>query len=193
MKQFVAIIALIICSATTAAAQSFTERLQKKGRNQATITIHHDAAIDELVNGQAWKRIAKPAANTTPAPSGKTATGSNKATTTDNKPAVSETVETEYSEMQMQPKKTYKVNGYRVQVFAGGNSRADRQKAQRTGNAIKVNFPEESVYVNFFSPRWICRVGNYHSYEEAHQMLIAVKQLGYQQATIVKGKITVQF
>ena len=86
-----------------------------------------------------------------------------------------------------------KVNGYRVQAFAGGNTRQDRLKAEQVGNEIKQRFPEEPVYVHFYSPRWICRVGNYRSYEEAHQMLLEIQQLGYKQALIVKGKITVQY
>ena len=46
---------------------------------------------------------------------------------------------------------------------------------------------------HFYSPRWICRVGNYRTYEEAHQMLVSLRKLGYTQATIVKGKITVSY
>lgn len=84
-----------------------------------------------------------------------------------------------------------KVTGYRVQAFAGGNTRADKQKAQRAGNDIKMRFPDQPIYVHFYSPRWICRVGNYRSYEEAHRMLKAIKAMGYKAATIVKGKITV--
>jgi hypothetical protein len=86
-----------------------------------------------------------------------------------------------------------KINGFRVQVFAGGNGRADRQKAQRTGDEIKSLFPNEPVYVHFYSPRWICRMGNYRTYEEAHDVLRQVKQLGYSSAVIVKGKITVYY
>ena len=89
--------------------------------------------------------------------------------------------------------KGYKVNGYRVQVFAGGNSRDARVKAERTGREINALFPGEPVYVHFYSPRWICRMGNYRTYEEAHQILNAVKKLGYQSAIIVKGKITVPY
>ena len=89
--------------------------------------------------------------------------------------------------------KGQKVNGWRVQVFAGGNSRNDRIKAERIGNEIKSYFPDEPVYVHFYSPRWICRMGNYRSYEEAHETLNRVKSLGYQSAIIVKGKITVQY
>ena len=89
--------------------------------------------------------------------------------------------------------KGYKVNGYRVQVFAGGNSRNDRIKAERIGSEIKSFFPSVPVYVHFYSPRWICRMGNYRTYEEAHEVLTRVKNLGYQSAIIVKGKITVSY
>ncbi len=87
---------------------------------------------------------------------------------------------------------SYKVNGYRVQAFAGGNQRKDRLKAEQTAAKIKANFPDEPVYTHFYSPRWICRVGNYRTLEEANEMLIAIRKLGYPSATIVKGKITVQ-
>ena len=87
----------------------------------------------------------------------------------------------------------YKINGYRVQVFAGGNSRNDRIKAERIGNEIKALYPGVPVYVHFYSPRWICRMGNYRTYEEADEVLRSVKKMGYDSAIIVKGKITVQY
>ena len=86
-----------------------------------------------------------------------------------------------------------KVDGYRVQAFAGGNSRDDRNKAQSIGNNIKQHFPSEPIYVHFYSPRWICRVGNYRSFAAASAMLKELKKLGYKSACIVKGKITVQY
>lgn len=86
----------------------------------------------------------------------------------------------------------YKVDGYRVQAYAGGNSRDDKNRAQQIGNQIKAAFPDQPIYVHFYSPRWICRVGNYRSIEEATRMLNAIQALGYKQAVIVKGKITVQ-
>ena len=85
----------------------------------------------------------------------------------------------------------YKINGYRVQAFAGGNSRKDRQQAEAVGNQIKSSYPEVPVYVHFYSPRWICRVGNYRTYEEAHQMLLSLRKMGLTEAVVVKGKITV--
>ena len=87
----------------------------------------------------------------------------------------------------------YKVSGYRVQAFAGGNSRKDRLQAEQIGNEIKSHFAGVPVYVHFYSPRWICRVGNYRTYEEAHEMLLNIRKLGITGASIVKGKITVQY
>jgi hypothetical protein len=36
-------------------------------------------------------------------------------------------------------------------------------------------------------------MGNYRTYEEAHEVLTRVKNLGYDSAIIVKGKITVSY
>jgi len=55
-----------------------------------------------------------------------------------------------------------------------------------------MKYPDQPVYVHFYSPHWICRVGNYRSFEEAETMLRKVKALGYRQACIVRGKIIVQ-
>lgn len=86
-----------------------------------------------------------------------------------------------------------KVTGYRVQAFAGGNTRSDKQQAQEIGNAIKMKFPDQPIYVHFYSPRWICRIGNFRSYQEAERVLKQVRAMGYRAATIVKGQITVQY
>lgn len=90
-------------------------------------------------------------------------------------------------------RRSYKVNGYRVQAYSGGNKRTDKVRAQQIGNAIKMAYPDQPVYVHFYSPRWVCRVGNYRSYSEAQRMLKAVKKMGYKSAMIVKGRITVQY
>lgn len=85
-----------------------------------------------------------------------------------------------------------KVVGYRIQVYAGGNTRADREKAQQAGNRIKSHFPSYPIYVHFYSPSWKCRVGNFVEYKEAEQALRRIRSLGFKQAVIVKGKISVQ-
>ncbi|WP_434501735.1 SPOR domain-containing protein [Prevotella sp.] len=86
-----------------------------------------------------------------------------------------------------------KITGFRVQAFSGGNSRNDRMKAEQARTTIKLKYPEEPIYVHFYSPHWICRVGNYRSFQEAKTMLTKVKALGYRQACIVKGTISIQY
>lgn len=210
MKQFVALILIIACQAATAGAQTFTERLQKKVKNQGTVTVNQSAAIDELVNGtvritpqpagapttakaQAGSQQQPPAAKLQPAqkPAAEAAQReTHRAAEADAAESGADTPVIDTSKKVMRG--AYKVNGYRVQAFAGGNTRRDRLQAERIGNEIKTLFPMQPVYVHFYSPRWICRVGNFRTYEEAHQMLTELRKLGYNQALIVKGKITVQ-
>ena len=189
------------CISAADAQSSFTQRLQQSKNGEGKITVTQDKAIDELVNGPVV-----------------TAPTRTKTTTTQQKPTETQqkTTEKPAEKKELEPKavavehhdtttinapeeiqkkimKGVKVAGYRVQVFAGGNTRNDRVKAERIGSEIKSLFPGVPVYVHFYSPRWICRMGNYRTYEEAHAVLERVKNNGYQSAIIVKGKITVQY
>ena len=189
------------CISAADAQSSFTQRLQQSKNGEGKITVTQDKAIDELVNGPVV-----------------TAPTRTKTTTTQQKPTETQqkTAEKPAEKKELEPKavavehhdtttidtpeeiqkkimKGVKVAGYRVQVFAGGNTRNDRVKAERIGSEIKSLFPGVPVYVHFYSPRWICRMGNYRTYEEAHAVLERVKNNGYQSAIIVKGKIIVQY
>ena len=168
-------------------AQTYTQRIQKQDAGRATVTIHQSDSIDQLVNsellGNRGARPTNPGNSGTPGTSGATGT----TTTTGSSSATTQ------EEGTQQPRATYKAVGYRVQAFAGGNSRADRQKAERIKSSIKSYYPNVPVYVHFFSPRWICRVGNYRTYEEAHQMMVNLKNMGFNECTIVKGKISVAY
>ena len=193
---------------TVADAQStFTQRLQKSNSGEGKITVTQDRSIDELVNGKTVVPVQAAPKNQSETTSKKqpettTATPRQENNARDEKDerlaGTQETEETTTAtpdtiDTRKKIMKGYKVNGFRVQVFAGGNSRNDRLKAERIGNEIKTLFPAEPIYVHFYSPRWICRMGNYRTYEEAHAILRSVKELGYQSAIIVKGKITVQY
>ena len=181
-------------------AQTYTQRIQQQnGNGQGTVTIHQDADIDKLVNSEVLNNNTKQTTTANQSATSHTTTSWSKTST--NKPATPNSVTTgNEGEDETTPdlsKKVMrggvKVSGYRVQAFAGGNSRKDRIQAERIGNNIKSHFANVPVYVHFYSPRWICRVGNYRTYEEAHQMLVQLRNLGYNQASIVKGKITVQY
>ena len=181
-------------------AQTFLDRLKKPAKDKAVVTVTQDAAIDKLVNGDITAKTTvvnkKEHAASTKKESAHSAStkkeSAHSASTTTTPPASSSTIE-EPDMSNKVMKNSYKVMGYRVQAFAGGNKRNDRQAAENVGTAIKRRFPEQPIYVHFYSPRWICRVGNFRTYEEAHAMLVEIREMGYKQASIVKGKISVQY
>ncbi len=222
MKKFVTLFIIILFNVSFADAQNFLNNLQKDVPGEGKISVHQSQDIDELINGkhntpikQVEQPIKKPV-TTHPATENKESknktkthesvseTKTNETTTPKNeaapKPNASASEDTDIDidipTVDLRKKvmrQSYKVTGYRVQAFAGGNNRTDRQKAQNIGNDIKMNFPDQPIYVHFYSPRWICRVGNYRSYEEAHKMLIKIQKMGYKQACIVKGKVSIQY
>ena len=188
------------CIFAADAQSSFIQRLQQSKSGEGKITITQDKSIDDLVNGPAQAASlvqAKPPQKQTEKKENNTATNTNQDKKQEPKVTVPEHPDTVNidtpEEIQKKIMKGVKMAGYRMQVFAGGNSRNDRIKAERIGSEIKGLFPGEPVYVHFYSPRWICRMGNYRTYEEAHEVLERVKRNGYQSAIIVKGKITVQY
>ena len=186
-------LSFIIChlSFSPLAAQTFTQRIQQKDKaGDGTLTVTHSKAIDELVNGrqteaQPEKQPEKKAEETPLAKRPEPKPRELRRDTTD--------IGTADPNRRKVMVGGYKINGYRVQAFAGGNQRKDRQRAEQVGNTIKASYPDAPIYVHFYSPRWICRVGNYRTYEEAHEMLMNIRKLGISGASIVKGKITVQY
>ncbi|MFA4045778.1 SPOR domain-containing protein [Prevotella sp. PCHR] len=204
MKQFVVILLLVSGSFVHVHAQSFLESLRKKEQGRGTVTVIQNAGIDELVNNaklsktpntpavkpvEEKKTVGKTAADTRETAGRNTSVtqsaGINKSDNAADSPNVSHGKKVMTN--------THKVVGYRIQAYSGGNSREDRQKAERISSAIKSRFPEMPVYVHFYSPRWICRVGNFRTYEDAVKMLKEIKGMGYTQACIVKGKINVRY
>lgn len=223
MKKFVTLLFILTCATIHSEAQSFLDHLQKKEPGKASVKVSQSKDIDELVNGKVKITITTlPQAPTTskskqddkPSIHPLTPHKQDKITdktkedrnnkqessvkTTERRTTKEDTstFELDIPTIDMRKKvmrKSYKINGYRVQAFAGGNSRADRLRAESIRDNIKQVLPNEPIYVHFYSPRWICRVGNYRSYEEAARILKQVKGLGYKQACIVRGKITVQY
>lgn len=193
MRLFVTLIALCIGCMTAANAQTFTQRLQQNKAGEGKVTVTHSPDIDNLVNGNAVRKDSSKVVVTTEEAKAllrqmnKRDSVLHHNTTVGNDSIAAPAVDTSKKVM----RGGQKVTGWRVQVFAGGNQRKDRQQAERIGNELKALFPTQPIYVHFYSPRWICRMGNYRTYEEAVQMLSSVKKAGYNAATIIKEKITV--
>lgn len=85
-----------------------------------------------------------------------------------------------------------KSRGYRVQVYAGNNSRQARDEAKAVAEKVKEKFPDMPVYTFFQPPRWLCRVGDYKSIEEAHVAMRQLKAAGnFKEVAIVREQINI--
>ena len=206
MNRLLFSIIITLCS-LTAQSQTFLDSLRKDEPGKGSVSVTQSPEIDNLVNGTGQDHsgsTAKEGAGHTRQSSatqqhhedGKHDSASSASHTHEGTSSTTPSTTTEETVIDTRKKvmrNSYKTQGYRIQVFSGGNSRADRQKAESAGMVMKSNFPTEPIYVHFYSPSWKCRMGNYKTLEEAQRMLAMVKKLGYKQACIVKGTISVQY
>jgi hypothetical protein len=62
------------------------------------------------------------------------------------------------------------------------------------GNRVKSLFMDLSVYTHFSSPHWVCRVGDFRTYEEANEVFRQLKETGrFREAVIVRSKVNVSY
>ena len=211
MKRLVTILFVFLCAAHYASAQKFLDDVQKKQAGQGTVTVTQSKEITDLVNGatavqNSTNKPAMPQDDKIAAQKEKEKEDSAKLAAEKERErarmlAEKEKNEKEESELDIPVidtrkkvmKNSYKVDGYRVQAYTGGNTRNDRIKAEQIRDQLKAAFPDQPIYTHFYSPRWICRMGNYRTFNEANSYCKKVKAMGYKQACVVKGKITVQY
>ena len=87
---------------------------------------------------------------------------------------------------------TIKTRGYRVQVYVGNNSRVARNEATQMADKVKTEFPDLPVYTYFQPPRWLCRVGDFKSMEEAYDSMLKLKRSGkFKEVSIVRENINI--
>lgn len=90
------------------------------------------------------------------------------------------------------PAKRIRVNGFRVQVYYGGNDQKSKVQARNMAQSAKIWFEDLPVYTTFISPHWICRVGDFQTREEAMEVLAAMRESGrFPRSIIVKSKINI--
>lgn len=89
-------------------------------------------------------------------------------------------------------RKVIKSSGYRVQVYAGNNTRQAKNEAYSVATRIKEYFPDLTVYTSFAPPRWLCRAGDFRSIEEADSMMRQLRATGvFKEVSIVKDQINI--
>ena len=107
-------------------------------------------------------------------------------------PRITALIGSEYVPTGDDDERVLKVPGYRVQVYAGHNTRRARTEAQTVGDSIQLLFPKLPVYTSFQPPRWLCRVGDYRSIEEADAMMRRLRATGrFKEVSIVRDQINI--
>lgn len=107
-------------------------------------------------------------------------------------PRIEALIGREYVPSQTGEQEFLKCAGYRVQVYAGNNTRKAKNEAYAVATAIKELFPELTVYTFFNPPRWLCRAGDYRSVEEADAMMRRLRATGeFKEVSIVRDQINI--
>ena len=90
--------------------------------------------------------------------------------------------------------KIVKSTGYRVQVYAGNNTRLAKNEAHTVASKVRTFFPDLAVYTTFNPPRWLCRAGDFRSIEEADAMMRRLRATGeFKEVSIVKDHINISY
>lgn len=178
---FIGLLGMMLASPM--AAQGFIEGLERVEVGKGRIVIHQDPVITRLVNGSSNTAKEKRVDEAEPSSVLKKKDSDSSASIVKGDQSAPKAYRSKYTTV-----------GYRIQVYAGGNSRTAREQAMRKGNLVKKYFSDVPVYTHFYSPRWTCRVGDFRSYEEASRALSELKSTGaFGEAVIVKCKIQVAY
>ena len=210
MKQFVTLLIFILCSSIQMNAQTYLDYLKQKNPGQGVVTVHQSKAIDELVNGKQVSTHTNQVnpqddkTKTTPQPQKKPTDTQHKEVTPaaqhkqtpDSHKQTPDSLKKAEPQHETAKEKQHGNNAQKAETHQEETEKASDRKsgsAGMPGNNIKMKFPDQPVYVHFYSPRWICRMGNFRELGEAKKVLAKVRALGYRQACLVKGQITVQY
>jgi hypothetical protein len=167
MKYAIALI-LSLSVYTLNAQQTFTDKLQEVVESAGRIVLHQEKNITDLVNGALKSSPSK----------------KKQVENQEHDSIASAAVDSLSQGIRV------KMNGYRIQVYFGDNSRKGKAEARAAGLRFRSSFPEHSVYVSFISPHWLCRVGDFRTNEEAREVLRQIREMGiFREAVIVKSKI----
>ena len=152
----------------------FTDQLQANVEGQGTITLDQAPLLYDILNG------------IIDIPSTVSTTSKVAAITTETK------VKQDADDLRGKVSGMHqKVRGYRVQVYFGGNQRANQTQAQKVGSKVTGMFPELRAYTTFESPHWRCRVGDFITYDDASAYMHKIKAKGIAEAMVVKSEIYV--
>lgn len=183
MTRIGGLLIVFILTSVCATAQTFTDHARKQNNDGGRLTVVQDTELDNIVNNKrgkttqttqtAKKAEAKPAKKADVASDDvqKKNKASDKPTANTAIPATkpASTVRSSSSRQGNYYVARQRVasQGYRIQIYTGGNSRNDKNEAQQMRVKCQKQFPELAAYVHFISPHWVCRVGDFNTRESA--------------------------
>lgn len=172
LKRLFIYISLVLFPLMGMAQGKYTDYLQRRIAGRGIVVLHHDAEIDNLVNGISSSSKAK-------AGSG----------------SIAGEVETQEEAPAVAPSGRHTTaNGYRVQIISLGSTAKDKATAESWGRRFKGYFPGTNVYISFRSPHYVCLVGDYKTREEASEMLQQMRETRqFGSASIVRSKINIYY
>lgn len=171
MTRIGGLLIVFILTSVCSKAQTFTDHARKQSNGGGRLTVVQDADLDNIVNNKkgkaaqttqtAKKAEAKPATNTAKPAS---------------KPASTTRSSSPRQGNRYVARQRVSAQGYRIQIYTGGNSRNDKIEAQQMRVKCQQHFPELAAYVHFISPHWVCRVGDFNTREEAARYVTRLRK-----------------
>lgn len=182
------IVAILLSGALTPclrAQTTYTDKLRKVEQGKGTVIIKQTEQIEQIVNNTV---PAKPTViHVQKEEKPRTHTVENKATESGK---ANETVKRPPKQGNYTARGRHKARGYRICIFTGGNSRADKTKAMQVGDQCRKKFPELSVYTNFVAPRWVTYVGDFRTRHDADKYVKLIRSARFTyEVRIVSGEV----
>lgn len=170
------------------AQTGFVEKVQKSSEGWGKVSINQESRLTRLLNGDTVivqeKKVEEKNVN------------SEKHKIDAKKDEEKVSVDSYEANGSVRPvkMKRYKISGYRIQIYAGNNSRNSRVEAERVAQRFKGFFPKVSAYTHFYPPRWVCRVGDFKTAEQATAFMSQIQQLkAFSGLIVVKTAIQVAY
>lgn len=156
------------------AQTTFTQKLRSVEAGRGRIIINQPAEIERIVNNTA----PVPHAPSSPAEGKSPASPAHSGNVKETRNA--DAAKTESHSAASHPahaaRGRHKARGYRICIFTGGNSRADRAKAQQMGQKCRELFPELATYTNFQAPRWVTHAGDFRTRQDAQKYVSLIRR-----------------
>lgn len=193
MKHLFLLICTALLSMTAQAQSTYTEKLRKYEDGKGVVVVTQSPEIEGIVNGTI-KPKAKKTTPTQNAVRKDTTNAGGTDTEGETTPGMVKrtvrVVKRKNDPNSYTTRVRHKARGYRICIFTGGNSRADKTKATQMANKCRQRFPELSVYTSFISPRWVTHVGDFKTKQDAQKYIGRIRNAKFTyEARIVETEV----